>query len=603
MKVISLLTGFLSLALVARAQHNGPYPISGGNLTQPTNGIVYYVATNGNTATAQPNNPSLPYSPIFCDSTGTNFPGSGQAVDLALSGATIYCEPGTYPILDIHLHDGVTFTGHTTNDTVLIPTNGPLYLAGATASSTYSLIQPGNNCTIQNLNLNAYNFTNFQVANSAYLSWIGGTPQSAANALWQNVMVRDCFIQGAWDTFYGDYVGDIYHRYRLYLIHNYIHAKWDIASISIYADVVGINNYYYQDRTNYYTLGKIAYQGGGSWNEYGSVIDGFGDIVTITLHGCSVINSYQGVNHAQTVASTSSYGDYSEKELLTNGGAIYSINVAHTLTADNPMWVPGLTNFTTITNISLTNLFVSITSDSASSGTFGISNSAVPSSQFSFVMWTNAMAGASARTLVLNDTRQTNANGYGTIFEESAADAQLYAWSIYVGFTYLEFLGNNPGTVIDGTGTLPNLLPQTNSISTNASIAYNPSVFGGAEYQQSNQVTFTNAIANGPTGAAFNMVNTNWILGAKYSFVYPIGVNANACLTTAAVSGAADLELEIVGVTTNKSAVSTTALSIAGTYTNSIVGMIPANTTFDFTNRSSGSGDSATVAGGQYIVY
>lgn len=118
----------------------------------------------------------------------------------------------------------------------------------------------------------------------------------------------------------------------------------------------------------------------------------------------------------------------------------------------------------------------------------------------------------------------------------------------------------------------------------------------------SSTITYTNYSWLVQSGSIFIIVNTNWILGGKYSFPYPIQVSANACLTASAVAGSCDLELEIIGNTTNRSAVQTTALSVAGSYTNFISGFVPANATFDFTNRSSGAGDSATINGGQYII-
>jgi hypothetical protein len=104
------------------------------------------------------------------------------------------------------------------------------------------------------------------------------------------------------------------------------------------------------------------------------------------------------------------------------------------------------------------------------------------------------------------------------------------------------------------------------------------------------------------SSAIGTIVNTNWIIGGKYNLAFPVLVNAKACLTVAGIVGSVDLDLEIAGNTTNSSGTSTAIASIPMNYTNVISGYVPANTTFDFTNRSSGAGNSATVGGGQYII-
>lgn len=119
--------------------------------------------------------------------------------------------------------------------------------------------------------------------------------------------------------------------------------------------------------------------------------------------------------------------------------------------------------------------------------------------------------------------------------------------------------------------------------------------------------TQTNCVIAGPINPANatsfgTVVATNWILGGKYSFPYPVEVIANAALTVAAVAGASDLDLEVAGVTTNTSAIQTTALSIAMTYTNVIVAFVPVNTLFDLTNRSAGLLNSSAVVRGEYII-
>lgn len=178
----------------------------------------------------------------------------------------------------------------------------------------------------------------------------------------------------------------------------------------------------------------------------------------------------------------------------------------------------------------------------------------------------------------------------------------------FIGVTndgYLYVMGTNNATAPGGNlwiGTA-----QTNKVIN--FIGLPATAPGGTLNGETNILTITpsNAVFNvvslpGNPTATFSVVNTNWILGGKYSFPYPVIVNAKAALTETGVAGQSDLELEIIGNTTNQSAETTLITSLAGTKTNTIVGFIPANATFDFTNRSAGAGDSAAVSGGQYII-
>jgi hypothetical protein len=140
-------------------------------------------------------------------------------------------------------------------------------------------------------------------------------------------------------------------------------------------------------------------------------------------------------------------------------------------------------------------------------------------------------------------------------------------------------------------------------------------IFFGTSPLINTPYNFTNEAVFSPSNAVFNValiipgggtlgtvVNTNWILGGKYSFPYPILVNAEAVLGITAVAGAANMTLEIAGNTTNSVAVQSIVTSLTSASTNQITGFIPANTTFDFTNKSTGVGDGATLYGGQYII-
>jgi hypothetical protein len=102
------------------------------------------------------------------------------------------------------------------------------------------------------------------------------------------------------------------------------------------------------------------------------------------------------------------------------------------------------------------------------------------------------------------------------------------------------------------------------------------------------------------------IIQTNFIDGQRYTnnYGWPLMINASVVLNTAAVTGSANESLCIeaspsVGGVTNLCAISTLTTSAALHYTNHIGGFVPTNAIYWFTNLSTGSGNSASVTGGQ----
>lgn len=112
-------------------------------------------------------------------------------------------------------------------------------------------------------------------------------------------------------------------------------------------------------------------------------------------------------------------------------------------------------------------------------------------------------------------------------------------------------------------------------------------------------------LGNTTNVASFILTQTNFISGKVYTNLTgrPLQVTATAQLITAAVAGNAQLSLLISGYLTNTVNESTLGASPATTNTYFIGGIVPAGRTYSFTNTSSGTGDSATVLGGQTITF
>lgn len=115
-------------------------------------------------------------------------------------------------------------------------------------------------------------------------------------------------------------------------------------------------------------------------------------------------------------------------------------------------------------------------------------------------------------------------------------------------------------------------------------------------------------VGNATNTPSFTLVNTNWVSGALYTnnTGRPMLVSGGVVLTAALISGMSQMALAVPGSVTNYSSFPTTTIigGFIGGVTN---GMSPAwvtnGGTFNWTNTSTGSGDTSTTWGGQYMVY
>lgn len=112
------------------------------------------------------------------------------------------------------------------------------------------------------------------------------------------------------------------------------------------------------------------------------------------------------------------------------------------------------------------------------------------------------------------------------------------------------------------------------------------------------------------TNLNFTLIATNFLGNRLYTNFYgaPIQVTANAVLTPAAVAGGVAEAIQVRALTanggaTNTSGLQTTILSIVMSYTNVVTAYVPTNAVYCFTNLSTGTGNSASVQGGQIFVY
>lgn len=105
--------------------------------------------------------------------------------------------------------------------------------------------------------------------------------------------------------------------------------------------------------------------------------------------------------------------------------------------------------------------------------------------------------------------------------------------------------------------------------------------------------------------SVFTLVQTNFISGFIYTNFYgaPIEVSTTAILTVTTVAGDATLEARAINSATNKFTIQTVVGTLGTTNGSYLAVKVPVNGTYTFTNTSAGSGDSATLQGGQIFVY
>jgi hypothetical protein len=120
------------------------------------------------------------------------------------------------------------------------------------------------------------------------------------------------------------------------------------------------------------------------------------------------------------------------------------------------------------------------------------------------------------------------------------------------------------------------------------------------------QVSATNFSGSG-SGIQSVIIQTNFIDGQKYTNNYGVNITVSAptSWTMTGVSGVVNESLcvqasPLVGGITNTCAMNTLVTSLATTSTNSpLSAFVPTNAIYWFTNLSAGTGDSASVKGGQ----
>jgi len=132
-------------------------------------------------------------------------------------------------------------------------------------------------------------------------------------------------------------------------------------------------------------------------------------------------------------------------------------------------------------------------------------------------------------------------------------------------------------------------------------------LFASGQPSSGGSGTFSGTFS-GNGGGLTNLINitqTNFISGQLYTNTNTvvITVSANAVLSETGVAGAACMSLEAAGYLTNQFGETTLITSLAVSKTNYLAMEIPIGQTYVFTNRSAGSGDGASIVGGQILVH
>lgn len=107
------------------------------------------------------------------------------------------------------------------------------------------------------------------------------------------------------------------------------------------------------------------------------------------------------------------------------------------------------------------------------------------------------------------------------------------------------------------------------------------------------------------TNINFNLVRTNFTLGQLYTNTTGnmIGVSATLTITTAAILGKSEAQLQVTGLVTNVISIPTVLLGLAASYQNGLNAFVPSGSVYSFVNTSTGSGNGVSLILGQILVY
>ena len=247
---------------------------------------IFFVATNGNNATAVMGDSSHPFAPVFSTTSGV--------CSLATNAGDCICLlPGSYiwpSTAGIPVWGDTTFRGASRSSVIIVCTN-PLPFNGLN-SATSTFAPQGDNAHIRSL-------TWLVQPASAYGSFLFG--QQSAPTSWKGVTVEDCDLLAGVDVFYWSYQDPS--GFRGAIVENcYIHSTWDFAAFNNAGGgyLTSINNTYFASEENgpaEFRVYGICFSDYGSrfygfhtWQTPTTIIAAFGNSgaggkISVALHG------------------------------------------------------------------------------------------------------------------------------------------------------------------------------------------------------------------------------------------------------------------------------------------------------------------------------
>jgi hypothetical protein len=462
----------------------------------------FFVATNGNDATAVTNDPTHPFAPKFSSTSGVLTLATNAGDEVYLLDGTNYQATMLVVAPYVYLHGNP----HNPNAVVITQTNSfgiayPSFLQPGTGdrfeSFTYNTTAPGCSFLFAPFNPNAGGFT--------------------------NVIGLNLVIHGGNDTFYGGWPGL---SEQFTLIYSYVDAIEDIVMVSgsigqnvslIYGGLTSINNIFVSANLipgGVYNPSRIlCYAPNFTFTDFGSTFYGFGG------QGGWMVNGHLHSSIFRASTTNNLFSTMTGQMPANSGDFIDDNGNAQSLNAEAASYYVVSSTSTVVTNYSLTNLF----SSGAGSAPFNQNYSLFSAvgdivndqaNTNTIAEWTNSVNGC---TLWLNEPSAVAnyVSGYPTVPTWTMESNGLSATFFYKDIGAGAVVGVQSNSIAGwqrqtgfGSNPAPTVLLATNGTSTNVLSTYAPQIFNGAVKADMNEnVTFT---GNGGGLTNLSVANLNW---------------------------------------------------------------------------------------------
>lgn len=439
-------------------------------------GRTFYVATNGNDATAVINDASHPFAGNFSYS-------SGVMTKATNSGDVVYALAGTYIVTNFTLENGVLLTGPP-----FVWPPSAVFSNLQNITSLAGMIRAKDNCRIQNIYWIGQNTFNGP-SNYTSLFW------EDTGLTWTNVLISNVKLIGSSDVFVatptlpGTEIRD-----------SEIYSHWDLSALG--SKITSRNCYWkWLGDASSGSAGAIVPARLTGVTDYGSTFDnvgGFTNSLAAEISGAFYGSVFKNMRSDVTFPLNSA-------NFAAAAGSYYSWQDAGTFYSD--YWIPFTNSITTniVITRDITNLFMVYSASNGVTGGYTVSNAV---GNTTTGVWTYTNRSANGFTVRFNDPAMvTQAGGTPIITIHNASGGEImesYDPLGQLGVSTNHWYGPDGGASLNAVGNFG-----TNSISTNYVNSYVQTHVGNGSGLTNINASSFRAINSPANGYALRYTNGN----------------------------------------------------------------------------------------------